>query len=370
MTSFLRGCLPGDRPIPKASLSWLGTLALLTLPAACEIPTELPRWEQRWIVPAGETELRVEALLPPGTTLNADSTLFLFLPDTLEFSRSLEDLCPPCIPLWGLRDRKPAFQDEFGDRFLRTQLVSAEVEEGSMLVNIRNGFNFDPIRPDSAVFGEIVITIRAEGPPGATLNQVQLKGEDIAFPPFTEETVLMGFSGRVKDGGRLQVAVDSPEGDSLTIDIHDFLSITASIDTVKATSAVVEVKDGLFFAEPMTLHTGGLSEVVLDRLQSGALVLEISNPWWLAADLDLTILAPSRASLILKEVSMPGAEETTLRVEFTAEELRDILGGAGATMSIVAEVGPGANDVSAVPGQKLTLRAKFDLVLSTEGAEG
>jgi hypothetical protein len=370
MTSFLRGCLPGDRPILRSSLSWLGFLALFTLSAGCDIPTDLPKWEQRWIVPAGALGLGVEALLPPGSTLNRDSTLFLIPVDTIFFFSPLGDFCPPCVPLWGLRAPKPAFQGEFRDTLLSELLVSAETLEGTISLDIRNGFNFDPIRPDSAVFGEIVVSLREGGVGGAVLDRETVDGEDTAFPPGTGETLSLVYSGRIRAGTVIEFTVDSPEGDTVRIDIEDRLSVTAALDTLQATSAVVKVRGRVFQAESLTLNTGELEGAILDRVQAGSLVLETTNPWGIAADLDVSVLSASSGTLILKEISMPGAAATTLRVEFTLEEIRSILAVPDAVLSIVMEVGPGANDVTVTPDQELTVNAELDLVLSTIAGEG
>ncbi|MFC1660082.1 hypothetical protein ACFL3S_01275 [Gemmatimonadota bacterium] len=341
----------------------LGLLAFVVWLAACDIPTEIPKWDQRWIFPAGETEFEVGQLLPVGSTETPDGTGFLIPVDTVRFSTSMGDLCPSCIPLWGLRVPKPDFQGDFNGTFLPEEIVSAEIVDASLDLAIFNGFNFDPIRPDSGVYGEIIIALREGGTGGSIQDQERLLGLNTAFPPFTEETVSLDFSGRIRSSSILEVSVDSPEGDSVFVDITDLLSVRAVIDTLRVSSAVVNVGNRIFQSEPVGLGTGDLDPEVIDRLQSGAMVLEVSNPWGFPADLFLTITEPTIGLLILKRVAMPGAGVTTVRVDFTLEELRAFLGVRDVAVLGTAEVDSLAGPVTVAPGQKLGIKTNLDLVL-------
>jgi hypothetical protein len=342
---------------------WLGPLTIFAWLVACDIPTEVPKWDQRWVFPAGETEFEVGQLLPVGSVETPDGAGFLIPADTVRFSTTLGDLCPACIPLWGLRVAKPAFNDRFSGTFLPEELVSADIVGGSMNVAVGNGFNFDPIRPDSGVFGEIVIAVREGGVGGTIKDLERLLGLDTAFPPFTEESASLDFSGRIRDSSVIEVSLDSPEGDTLFIDIQDLLSVTAAIDTLRVSSAVVNVKGQTFQSDPLALGTGELGPEVVERLQSGALVLEVSNPWGFPAQLLLTITEPAAGLIILKEVPMPGVGVTTVRVDFTLEELQAFLGFPDVVVVGTATVDSLASPVAVAPGQKLEISTSLDLVL-------
>jgi hypothetical protein len=315
------------------------------------------------VYPAGETEFEVCQLLPAGSLETPDGGGFLIPADTVRFSTTLGDLCPTCIPVWGLRVPKPAFNDEFSGTFLPEELVSADIVDGGMNVAVQNGFNFDPIRPDSGVFGEIVIALREGGTGGSIKDLERLLGLDTAFPPFTEESASLEFSGRIRDSSVIEISLDSPEGDTLLVDIRDRLSVTAAIDTLRVTSAVVNVEGRTFESGPLSLGTGELGPDIVDRLQSGALVLEVSNPWGFPAQLLLTIAEPGAGLLILKEVPMPGVGVTTVRVDFTVEELQSFLGIPDVVVVGTATVDSLASPVIVAPGQELEISTSLDLVL-------
>ena len=88
-----------------------GTVGCLLL-AACDIPTDVPVLEQRWIIPVEETTLGVDRLLPSGITVSGSN--FDVSVDPLTTSETLSSLCSSCVALNGLVVPAPAFTSSFG----------------------------------------------------------------------------------------------------------------------------------------------------------------------------------------------------------------------------------------------------------------
>jgi hypothetical protein len=309
----------------------------------------------------------VDQLLPEGSAVTPDRTRFLLYADTVRFSTTLGDLCPHCIPWWGLRIAKPAFTGIFSELLLPEEIVSAQVQQATAVVTFRNGFNFDPLRPDSAVFGEIVFRLRNGGPGGPILDQSRIEGETVALPPNTAETVELDFSGTIQSGSIAELSIDSPAGDSVTIDIEDEARVTAALDTLLVSSAVVRVEGKTFLADTLDLETGDVDQGLLDRIQSGALVMEVVNPWNLAALLTVTIDGPTVSGSIEKSITLSPTPQANLRIEFTPEELQQFLGEEEVFATLEASVPVGADPVTVMPGQVLGIKTKVDIVLNIGG---
>ena len=62
---------------------------------ACEIPTETPSLDQRWIIPVETTQLGVNELLPSGVTISGGN--FDAQVDDFALSETLGDLCGICV---------------------------------------------------------------------------------------------------------------------------------------------------------------------------------------------------------------------------------------------------------------------------------
>ena len=67
-------------------------LALVGL-AACEFPTEAPKWEQTWVVPGESITVSVAELLPTGVDLTTDSSAFSTTAPGSSLSFSLSEMC-------------------------------------------------------------------------------------------------------------------------------------------------------------------------------------------------------------------------------------------------------------------------------------
>jgi hypothetical protein len=112
----------------------------------------------------------------------------------------------------------------------------------------------------------------------------------------------------------------------------------------------------------------GLEDVdadLVERVMSGALELEIQNPWSIGASFSLTIRSPTVN--ITKDFTLAAEGTSTARVEFSQAELRSILGQPNVVLGGYGFVDPSAGSVTLTPDQVLILNSKLDLVVRLGG---
>ena len=345
-------------------------LALLALAAtACDLPTEAPQWEQRWILPADRTTVGVEELLPDEVRLTADRSAFTVQVDPVVFQESLGSLCSGCAPLDGRFVPKPAFQSDFHESVdLPADVETAEVRSGRVVVVASNGFSFDPHRPPGGPPGTVTLALRNGGPGGALLDQVLVDGATTSFAPGALLTRVLEYSGPIGSTLAVTVTVDSPAGgqdpsDRVLVRLTDQIQVTVTPQQLEVASALITVSGRSFDLIDTDLDVEDLDEGLVERVQSGAFLLDIANPWSIGATFDLTVRGPTLDSPITKTVTVPEGATSAARVELTQEELRSFLGQPGITLSGRGTVTPGAGAVSVTPDQVLTIETRLDLVL-------
>jgi len=145
--------------------------------------------------------------------------------------------------------------------------------------------------------------------------------------------------------------------------LSDQIQVSATPQDLEVTSAVVRVDGRSFDLIDTELDVQDLDEGFVERVQSGAFLMEIDNPWSLGANLELTLRGPTLGSPIVKNLSVPGAPSSSVRVEFTRDELQSFLGQPGVTLTGGGTVAPGTGAVTVTPHQALIVETRLDLVL-------
>ncbi len=352
---------------PRQMLRTLGLLAAAV--SACDIPTEAPQWEQRWIIPADRTTVGVEELLPEDVRVTPDRSAFSVQVDPIDYQESLGSLCAACAPLDGQLVPKPAFHGSFHESVdLPEDVEAAEVRTGRVTVVAQNGFSFDPIRPPGGSPGTLTLSLRDGGPGGILLDQVVVDGAVTSFAPGALLTRVLEYSGPVGATLTVVMSVESPAGgtapeDRIVVRLADQVQITATPQPLEITSALIRVAGRSFDLIATDLDVEDVDQKIVDRVRPGAFLMEISNPWSIGATFDLTVSGPTVASPIIKTATVPAAPSSTVRVEFTEEELRSFLGEPGVMLSGTGTVDPGAGTVRVTPQQVLTVETRLDLVL-------
>ncbi len=343
-----------------------GVTALVCL-AGCELPSEPPEVETRWIVPAEETRFGVAELLPGDVTLAPDSSVFLVDFDPVAFSQTLSGLCPACIVADGLTVPKPPFFGAFSSTVaMPPQVTAMEVEGGQVRVELYNGFNFDPLRPAAGVFGWMELTISDESD-GDVVGTTLIEGEDQAFPPGSTVMAVVELGAAMVEGDvEATVGLDSPLGDTVTVDAGLSIDVTVTPVEVRVASVEIDVANQAVDLEPVSLDMENVEDGLVERVIDGAFVLDVVNPFAVAADFQITIAGPTIATI--EKSAVIGSEvESSVVIDFTGEEIRSFLGQPDVILSGGAVVDAAAGTVVVEPGEELVLTAVLDVIVRLGG---
>lgn len=341
---------------PPGRAALLASLAAISF-TACDFPTELPYWDTTWVVPAQESTIDLTSILPAGVS-PAGSDFAIDL-DPAVFSRSVGEMCLPCVPFHGLLVPKPAFTAEFGGSIaLPADAVSISVAGGVIEVQVRNGLGFDPIRPSPTVRGHIVLVARSGN---ATLARDSVAGEDTAFPPGSVLSRNLPLAAaRAEDPISIEVRIVSPAGDPVRFDASARLEVIATPEPVRLADVRV-----LFVERPVSAAATevGLEDVddgVLDRLRGGALRLTVTNPLDVAGALDVRVAGPEVE--IVRQVQVQ-AGTTQQRVELTGDELRRVVGRPGVTIGASGILSTPPAGALVQPTDSISIRSQVELTI-------
>jgi hypothetical protein len=323
--------------------------------------------ETRWIVPAEETRFGVEELLPGDVSLSTDSTAFIVDFDPVSFSQTLGDLCPACALADGLTVPKPPFTASLVSQISFPPEVSAiTVLDGQVLIEIQNGFGFDPIQPGGPATGGLTLTITDDAD-GDVLATLDIDGATTSFAAGTTLVRTLDLNHTVVDGTLVtEILVNSPLGNSVTIDASDQLAVTATPVTVQVMDVTINVSNRTVDFDPVSLDLSDVDQDIENRVVAGSFTLDVTNPFGLSAGFQITIDAPS-ISAIQKSAVVTTAPQSSVNIAFTTDELRSILGTPDVVLSGGAVVDPTVGDITVLPGQELILSANLDLTLRIGG---
>lgn len=355
---------PGIRFRPRAEFA---ALAIIVVAAGCDIPTELPELENRWIVPAEETSFGVDELLPGSVTLAPDNAAFIVDFDPILFSQTLGSICAACVAADGLTVPKPAFVGGFSSTIgFPAEVTAVNIVGGSVQLEITNGFNFDPIRPAAGVFGSLELTLTDDAD-GDVVGTLVIDGEDQGFAPSTTlMTAIVLGAASVEGGIETTIVLDSPTGDPVTVDASSQITVNAMPVDVRVASVEIDVSGQSVDLDPVDLDLEDVDEELIERVESGSFVLDVENPFAIGADFTLQISGPTIAT-IQKSASIGPATESSVTITFTGDEIRSFLGEPNVVLTGSAVVDAGAGNIVVNPGQELVLEAALDLIIRIGG---
>jgi hypothetical protein len=323
------------------------------------------------VVRAEDTAIPVGSFLPGQVTEEGGE--FVISVSGGSIARSLGELCSACGAFNGTVAPKPAFttllQSEVA---FPVDLDSLVLTGGTIQVRVANQLGFDPIRPaaaDGSARGQITITIRN----GATVLGVHIiDGVASSFAHGTTrlETVTFTAAGLPRTiGGTVgfEVTITSPAGDPVAINTAASLSVEAADAAVAASAAMVRVQARTVTAAPMTLDLSGLEADLTDRVQRGALLLDLENPFAVGGTLTATLSAPG-VTLVRPLDVTPGSSQA--RLSFSGAELRSLFGPAPVGLSVSGALSAASDGLVTVrPGQQLTAAGRLELFVRTNNPE-
>jgi hypothetical protein len=329
---------------------------------SCNIPSEAPNWDTRWIVPAEDVAIEVSEFLPDEVILTPDGTAFTVEVDTFSFSQSLGEACPVCSALHDSTVLKPAFNTSLeGSSDLPERVLSFEVIQANPQIYVTNGFGFDPIRPEGGNPGYLLLRFYTGAKGQKLVDEIRVDGADVSFPPGS--TLNRSFSVQddtIETLVRAELVINSPAGDSVLVDTSASIKVFIEPETILIASAKIEVADEAFSADPVELDVEDIEDDMVDHIRSGAFDLFVENPFAVALNFDIRITGPFPD--IAKQVHFSDAVASTSRVEFTQEELQTFLGQPGALLEGSGTVSA-ADTTTVTPQDTLRVDTRLDAVI-------
>lgn len=333
----------------RAALTLVGLAAL----AACDIPTEAPIVEQRWILPVDNTTISVSELLPTGVAVSGNN--FAVTVGAFNTSKPLGELCPACVPVNGLTAPVPAFNGTFTlSQSLPADVASATVVSGSAVIAVQNGFGFDPLAG-----GGTMTVILTDGQGGKQVGQTVFSGAMAANSTRTQTLTLA--PGSVGSTLFVTAVLTSPGGQIATINTAQRLTITATPSPILVSSARVNVANQSVAFNPVNLDVEDIDDAIADRIVSGGIVLEVTNPFGVSVGAQLDITYPN--GKITKSLSIAGGATSTATLSYTGNEFRAFLGQPNVRLTGTGSVSSSAGSITLTPGQQVVIKAKIDLTL-------
>lgn len=316
---------------------------------ACDFPTEPPILEHRWILPLDVVTLDQSELLPPEVTV-VGSSYDVDVADA-SASESLANLCAACAAL----TTTVAFQGSFQTtESLPTDLVSADISGGQVDVTLDNDLTFDPL------FGGGTITITVAGASGGpVVGTLVFDGAADALPPGGSITRAMTITGGTVSGAlETLVEIDHPGGAPSAVDPTQDISLTAITASLLVDAVTVDV-DGASVSLTDEVIEADLSADITDGIQSGTVVLEVTNPYGVAFDGTVTVGG------ITRNVAITAAATSVVELAFTGAELRSILEMPTATFSGSGTINGGPAILT--PAASFAIDTTIDLLIELFG---
>ncbi|MGH7656134.1 MAG: hypothetical protein ACREN6_15885 [Gemmatimonadaceae bacterium] len=342
-------------------------LAALVLLAACDIPTAAPRWDMTWNVPSQNTTLSVNTFLPSGVTTNAGNTAFVVNVNNVIVTQTLGGDCALCGPVNGLTVPKPAFVGVGnGTAALPASVTAATLPSvgDTLSLTVTNGLNFDPIKPTALAAGDtgwVVTTIKS----GATvIGKDSINGQTTAIgkngATITRKIVL---SGSVTAAGvTVNVTVDSPLGDPVTVNTAQTISFTASVGTLQVSSATVDLGAATTVTPgtPTTVDLSGIDNSIAKNVNSGFFILTVTNPLGVAGN--LTADFTGGAGAVSKALTLSSAATSTDTLNFSNADLKNML---GYSLQLTFSGTVSGTSVTITPGQTLAVTSRLQINVAT-----
>ena len=351
----------------RAPLERAVLLIVLAALSGCDVPTELPIFDVRWVIPVEETSISVDDLLPAtGVTISGGN--FVVEADTVVLNQTLGSLCAACLDSGGFAVPKPVFDTVFTQTGnLATDVVSVQLVSGSFSVAIQNDLGFDPIRPAAGIPGTMTITLYDVDTGGRQLSQVTLDGAVLtdSLPNGALTTIQLNFQpGTVSSTIFAEIDLDSPAGDPVPIDPNARLDITVAMGPFSVSSATLVVDSLSVPLESINLDVGDIDTSVTDRLQLGSLILDIQNPFGVGVTLDLDISGFGFQTISKNDITISNGATSSVTGTYTAEELRRFLGQADVLVSGSGTVLGGPATVTATDEVVIEVTLDIELEIS------
>lgn len=342
----------------------------LALVAACGLPTEVPKapiLDLRWVVPSQSTRISVVNLLPSGVTILPDSSGFAVSVASASVTRTLSQDCAACIAANGLTAPKPAFIASASiSTLLPADISSATLTGGALQVVVNSGYTFDPLFPNPTAGTPTGYAVIIVSNGGNVIGKDSVNGATTKLPPGGSLTRTIPLLGTLTGGSPVTVSLslNSPAGEPALIDASRSISVTATPTGLKVANASVAVVNRPV-SSSSTIDLAGVDSAIINRVQSGSLLLTIVNPFTVTGTLTVK-LTPQGGATITRTVTLAAGNSTPPPITFTAAELKSLLGRSVA-ISYAGAVNSTAGPVTISPRQAVVVTTRLDINLQVGG---
>jgi hypothetical protein len=343
--------------------------------AACEIPSDLPIFQQTWVVPTDSATIGAGTMLPAGVQITGGaSPSFQVTTPTTTVNTTLGAVCgqPACQSGTTVNAPVPAFTSPAGlfnsSVAMPSGVTALTVTGGSLTVTVTNNLGFDPLRPNgaSAPFGQlIVVTTTGSLTKADTIRGTAASG--IANAATTPIAVTLP-TGTWGTSVSVALTLVVPAGGNANMASSNALSVQAALTGFAVSQATVVVNGTSVNTTPQSFSLSDLD--LVDQVQSGGVDLTVANPLTASASLNVIISAPGTGTgppvTITKPLTIPATPTSSASISLTQSELRSILGKTGVSIRVsgtASGTGPG-NTVSVTPTSQIVLRTQMRLVLN------
>jgi hypothetical protein len=359
-------------------------LALALTVTACDLvqfaSDPKPRFDETWNLPGPSTRMSVANLLPAGGTVTIlpDSSAFTLKIDSVAFSAGLGGNCGACGPINGTNAIKPAFTMAPGNSTaLPTDIVSAAITSGQIVIKMTNGLTFDPLYINTNVGattqGTMVIVIRSNS---IVLGKDSLRGaaavsgtQNAPFPPSTTLTRTINLNtGTIVGSLTVDVTVNSPVGDhAVPIDVTKSFSASVTVPSINVASVSMNVPS-------RTFDSGGADSVSMpatgDFVVGLGLDMTITNPFAsVTGNLNLIFAwgaLPSQQ--IAKPVTLLGGTSTS-SVSLDSTEVQQLLNGGDKVSIKLTGAVTSSSPITVQPKQEVAISNRLRLKIRTPSGE-
>lgn len=342
--------------LPSRAASVLLLVPLLAV-TACDVPTDLPVVVQRWVLPVGDTELGVEEVVPSTVTIR-DGSFVIDLPPA-SASASLGDVCGECAALDGtFVSSMPAFTAEVETPVpLPADVEGGTVTGGSVELSVRNGLSFDPIEGGGS------ITLRlSDATGGVDLAEVVLDGSTSTLAPGTTWSPTVDLAaGTIGSALIVEAVIESVGGQSATVDLQDEITVSLASAELLLSSVTVVVGTTDVAFDTVEVDVDEFSTHLTDGILEGSVILEVTNPFAVTIDGTLDLGGTS------KPVTIESTATSTVRVDYTGDELRSFIGEQRVLLSGAGTATGGT--ITVTPDEVLPVEASLDVLVEV-GDEG
>lgn len=371
--AFPENPMPYTMTVARQPCTWLSRVIVGATPlvsiVACGLPTEAPKApliDVRWVVPTQSSRITVGSLLPNGVTILPDSSGFTVAIPNSTITRTLSQDCSACVAANGLTAPKPAFV-AFASlaSSLPAEITSSALVGGALQVVMSHSYTFDPLRPNAASSGARGYAVITVSNGTTVIGKDSIDGATTAFSPNTPLTRSIPLTGPISGSAPVtaSVVVNSPLGDPVPIDASRTLTATSSAVGLKVASANVTVV-GRQLNSTSSIDLSGIDKTVTDKVQGGALLLTLVNPFAVTSLLTVKF-SPQGGATITRTVPL-ATGNSTVRIDFNTAELKSLL-GHNVSLAYTGAVTPTAGFVTISPRQAVVITTRLDIALQVGG---